>query len=228
MASPTGGPGTALDAVRLCDSNAPMIIDILLVAGGYLFGSISTAIVTCKLMGLPDPRTEGSGNPGATNVLRLGGKMAAFLTLSGDMLKGLVPVLVAQALHASPLVQSATALAAFLGHLYPVFFSFQGGKGVATALGVSFGLYWPVGLCVAGIWLLMAFAFRISSLSALTAMLLAPGCFWLLKPEPAFIGVTLIITVMLFWRHRTNIRDLLKGTEGRIELRSDRDRQNPD
>jgi glycerol-3-phosphate acyltransferase PlsY len=205
-----------------------MIIEILLVLGGYLFGSISTAILTCHLMGLPDPRSEGSGNPGATNVLRLGGKKAAFLTLSGDMLKGLVPVLIAQALHASPLIQSATALAAFLGHLYPVFFGFRGGKGVATALGVAFGLYWLAGLVVAGIWLLMAFVFRISSLSALTAMLLAPACFWLLKPEPAFIGVMIVITLMLFWRHRTNIRDLLNGTEGRIELRSDRDRQNRD
>jgi acyl phosphate:glycerol-3-phosphate acyltransferase len=206
----------------------PMIIDILLVLGGYLFGSISTAILTCHLMGLPDPRSEGSGNPGATNVLRLGGKKAAFLTLSGDMLKGLVPVLISQALHASPLIQSATALAAFLGHLYPVFFGFKGGKGVATALGVAFGLYWPAGLSVAGIWLLMAFIFRISSLSALTAMLLAPVCFWLLKPEPAFIGVMIIITLMLFWRHRTNIRDLLNGTEGKIELRSDRDKQDTD
>jgi glycerol-3-phosphate acyltransferase PlsY len=205
-----------------------MIIDILLVLGGYLFGSISTAILTCHLMGLPDPRSEGSGNPGATNVLRLGGKKAAFLTLSGDMLKGLVPVLISQALHASPLIQSATALAAFLGHLYPVFFGFKGGKGVATALGVAFGLYWPAGLSVAGIWLLMAFIFRISSLSALTAMLLAPVCFWLLKPEPAFIGVMIIITLMLFWRHRTNIRDLLNGTEGKIELRSDRDKQDTD
>jgi glycerol-3-phosphate acyltransferase PlsY len=205
-----------------------MIIDILLVLGGYLFGSISTAILTCHLMGLPDPRSEGSGNPGATNVLRLGGKTAAFLTLSGDMLKGLVPVLIAQALHASPLVQSATALAAFLGHLYPVFFGFRGGKGVATALGVAFGLYWLAGLSVAGIWLLMAFVFRISSLSALTAMLMAPVCFWLLKPEPAFIGVMVVITLMLFWRHRTNIRDLLNGTEGKIELRSDRDKQNTD
>ena len=206
----------------------PMIIDILLVLGGYLFGSISTAILTCHLMGLPDPRSEGSGNPGATNVLRLGGKKAAFLTLSGDMLKGLVPVLIAQALHASPLIQSATALAAFLGHLYPVFFGFRGGKGVATALGVAFGLYWLAGLIVAGIWLLMAFVFRISSLSALTAMLLAPACFWLLKPEPAFIGVMIVITLMLFWRHRTNIRDLLSGTEGKIELRSDSDKQNTD
>jgi acyl phosphate:glycerol-3-phosphate acyltransferase len=205
-----------------------MIIDILLVVGGYLFGSISTAILTCHLMGLPDPRSEGSGNPGATNVLRLGGKKAAFLTLSGDMLKGLVPVLIAQVLQATTLIQSATALAAFLGHLYPVFFGFKGGKGVATALGVALGLYWPAGLSVTGIWLLMAFLFRISSLSALTAMLLAPACFWLLKPEPAFIGVMIVITLMLFWRHRTNIRDILNGTEGKIELRSGGDRHDPD
>ena len=205
-----------------------MIIDFLLILGGYLFGSISTAVLTCRLMGLPDPRTEGSRNPGATNVLRLGGKKAAFLTLTGDMLKGLVPVLIAQALHASPLILSATALAAFLGHLYPVFFGFQGGKGVATALGVILGLYLPAGLGVAAIWLLMAFLFRISSLSALTAMLLAPVVFWLLKPEPAFISVMIVITLMLFWRHRSNIRDLLSGTEGKIELRSDRDKQNPD
>lgn len=205
-----------------------MVIDFLLVLGGYLFGSISTAVLTCRLMGLPDPRTEGSRNPGATNVLRLGGKKAAFLTLTGDMLKGLLPVLIAQALQASPLILSATALAAFLGHLYPVFFGFQGGKGVATALGVILGLYLPAGLGVAAIWLLMAFLFRISSLSALTAMLLAPVVFWLLKPEPAFISVMIVITLMLFWRHRSNIRDLLKGTEGKIHMRSDRDRQDPD
>ena len=130
--------------------------DILLILGGYLFGSISAAIVVCRLMGLPDPRTEGSRNPGTTNVLRIGGKQAAILTLAGDMLKGLVPVLIARALHAGPEIQAATALAAFLGHLYPVFFGFQGGKGVATALGAFFGLHWPTGLAVTGIWIAMA------------------------------------------------------------------------
>lgn len=199
--------------------------DILLILGGYLFGSISAAIVVCKLMGLPDPRTEGSRNPGTTNVLRLGGKKAAILTLSGDMLKGLLPVLIARALHAGPEVQAVTALAAFLGHLYPVFFGFQGGKGVATALGVFFGLHWQTGLAVTAIWIVMALLFRISSLSALTAMLLAPVLFWRLQPEMAFVYVTVIITVMLFWRHRSNIRDLLSGQEGRIGQGSNREQQ---
>lgn len=190
--------------------------DVLLIIGGYLFGSISAAIVTCKLMGLPDPRTEGSRNPGTTNVLRLGGKKAAIVTLAGDMLKGLVPVLIARALDAPPEIQAATALAAFFGHLYPVFFGFQGGKGVATALGVFFGLYWPAGLAVTGIWIAMALLFRYSSLSALTAMLLAPALFWYLQPEMVFVYVTAIITVVLFWRHRDNISNLLQGREGKI------------
>jgi glycerol-3-phosphate acyltransferase PlsY len=194
--------------------------DILLIIGGYLFGSISTAIVVCRLMGLPDPRTEGSRNPGTTNVLRLGGRKAAVLTLAGDMLKGLVPVLIARALLATPEIQAATALAAFMGHLYPLYFGFQGGKGVATALGVFFGLHWLTGLAVTAIWVVMALLFRISSLSALTAMLLAPLVFWYLQPELAFVYVTAVITVMLFWRHRTNIRDLLNGQEQKINLGS--------
>jgi glycerol-3-phosphate acyltransferase PlsY len=194
--------------------------DTFLILGGYLFGSISAAIVVCRLMGLPDPRSQGSRNPGTTNVLRIGGKKAAILTLAGDMLKGLVPVLIARALGATPEIQAATALAAFLGHLYPVFFGFQGGKGVATALGVFFGLHWLTGLTVTGIWIAMALLFRISSLSALTAMLLAPLVFWYLQPEMAYVYVTVIITLMLFWRHRSNIRDLLSGKEGRINLGS--------
>lgn len=194
--------------------------DILLVLAGYLFGSISTAIVVCRLMGLPDPRSQGSRNPGTTNVLRIGGKKAAILTLAGDMLKGLVPVLIARTLGAGPEIQAATGLAAFLGHLYPVFFGFQGGKGVATALGVFFGLHWLTGLVVTGIWIAMALLFRISSLSALTAMLLAPLLFWYLQPEMSFVYATIVISVMLFWRHRTNIRDLLSGKEGRIKLGS--------
>lgn len=207
-----------LDAPAVNDFNGAMMIDILLVAGGYLLGSISTAIIVCKLMGLPDPRTEGSRNPGATNVARLGGKKAAALTLIGDMLKGLIPVLIAHALHASPTVLAATALAAFLGHLYPVFFGFQGGKGVATALGVIYGLYWPVGLFTTGIWLAMAVVFRYSSLAALTAILLTPLGFLWLKPDMPVIIAMLIITVILYWRHRSNIANLLNGKEGKISF----------
>ena len=195
-----------------------MTIDILLVVGGYLFGSISTAIIVCRLMGLPDPRTEGSNNPGATNVARLGGKKAAALTLTGDMLKGLIPVLIAHSLQADPTILAATALAAFLGHLYPVFFGFQGGKGVATALGVIYGLYWPVGLLTTGIWLAMAIVFRYSSLAALTAILLTPLGFMWLWPEKPIIIAMVVLTVMLFWRHRSNIANLLSGDEGKISF----------
>jgi len=210
-----------LDLQTVNDSNVAMIQNILLIAAGYLFGSISTAIIVCKLMRLPDPRTEGSRNPGATNVARLGGKKAAALTLAGDLLKGLLPVLIAKALHAEPAILAATALAAFLGHLYPVFFGFQGGKGVATALGVIYGLYWPVGLLTTGIWLAMAMVFRYSSLAALTAILLMPACFLWLLPEtqktPIVIAMV-VLTVLLFWRHRSNIANLLSGKEDRISF----------
>jgi glycerol-3-phosphate acyltransferase PlsY len=195
-----------------------MTIEYLMIPAGYLFGSISTAIIVCKLMGLPDPRTGGSGNPGATNVARLGGKKAAALTLIGDMLKGLIPVLIAHALQAGPTILAGTALAAFVGHLYPVFFGFRGGKGVATALGVIYGLYWPVGLLTTAIWLGMALLFRYSSLAALTAILLTPPGFMWLWPEPPVIVAMAIMTVMLYWRHRSNISNLLSGKEGKISF----------
>ena len=193
-----------------------MIIELLLIPGAYLLGSISSAIVVCRLMGLPDPRTEGSGNPGATNVLRIGGKPGAVLTLAGDMLKGLLPVLLARVLEADPLLVAATGLAAFAGHLYPVFFGFQGGKGVATALGVLLGLGWIIGLAVIGIWLAMAVVSRISSLSALVAMACAPAVVWWRWPSPALVAAMVLMVVVLYWRHRSNIRNLIAGQEGRI------------
>ena len=195
-----------------------MTTDYLLILAGYLFGSISTAIIVCKLMGLPDPRTGGSGNPGATNVARLGGKKAAALTLVGDMLKGLIPVLIAHALEAPPVILAGTALAAFLGHLYPVFFGFRGGKGVATAMGVIYGLDWRVGLLTTAIWLVMALLFRYSSLAALVAILLAPLGFLWLWPQPAVIAAMVIMTILLYWRHRSNISNLLNGKEGKISF----------
>lgn len=185
----------------------------LLVGLAYLFGSISCAILVCKAMGLPDPRTQGSGNPGATNVMRVGGKKAAAITLVGDMLKGAIPVAIAQAMQMNMLVVSSVGLAAFLGHLYPLFFGFRGGKGVATAIGVLLLASWKVGLAVVATWLIVAKVFRISSLSALTAFLLAPLYAWYLQPEPVFVNTVLMISALLFWRHRSNIKKLLRGTE---------------
>lgn len=193
-----------------------MLTAIPLVLGAYLLGSISSAILVCRLMGLPDPRTQGSHNPGATNVLRIGGKKAAAIALAGDSLKGLVPMLIAHLLGVDVLTLAATGLAAFLGHLYPVFFGFQGGKGVATALGVQIGLYWPVGLTVAAVWLFMAYVVKISSLSALVSMALAPLVLWYFWPEPVLVGMQLVVTGLLFLRHRSNIRNLLTGAEDRI------------
>ena len=193
-----------------------MIYDVILVIGAYLLGSVSSAILVCRLMGLPDPRTEGSNNPGATNVLRIGGKKAAGVTLFGDWLKGLLPLLAGHALGAAPAVLALAGLAAFYGHLYPVFFGFRGGKGVATALGVQFGLALPVGLAVGAIWLFMAFVVNISSLAALVSMALAPAVVWFFEPDPWLVGMQVVISVVLFWRHRSNIRNLLAGAEGRI------------
>lgn len=193
-----------------------MFTTILFVVLGYLAGSISTAIIVCRGMGLPDPRSEGSRNPGATNVLRLGGKKAAAITLAGDFLKGLLPVLLARLAGMEETALALTALAAFLGHLYPVFFGFEGGKGVATAFGAILGLSWPVALAALVTWLVMAFIVRISSLSALTAALLAPLFGWGFGLAPAQEVAILIMVALLVWRHRSNIRKLLSGTEGKI------------
>jgi glycerol-3-phosphate acyltransferase PlsY len=193
------------------------LLDYSLILIAYLIGSISSAILVCRLMGLPDPRTEGSRNPGATNVLRVGGKKAAAVTLIGDMFKGLLPVLVANILQVAPLTLALTGLAAFLGHLYPVFFGFRGGKGVATMLGVLFGFHGLVGASTASTWLLIAKGFKISSLAALIATLLAPLYVWLIiGPSTELIVITAVMTLILFWRHRSNIQRLLSGEEGVI------------
>jgi len=193
----------------------------LLVLVAYLLGSVSTAIVTCRLMGLPDPRTQGSGNPGATNVLRNGGKKAAIITLLGDVLKGLLPVLLARAFGAPLEVLGVVGLAAFLGHLYPIFFGFRGGKGVATAIGVLLGISWILGAAYLGTWLLTAAALRISSLSALLAAVLVPF-YSLLVPANTVVSVAVaLMSVMLIWRHRSNIAKIIAGTEDRIGSKKD-------
>lgn len=198
-----------------------MITDIAFIILGYLLGSVSTAIIVCRALGLPDPRTEGSRNPGATNVLRLGGKTAAAVTLLGDLLKGLLPVLAAQVAGVSEWGLAGTALAAFLGHLYPAFFGFEGGKGVATAFGAVLGLSAWVAAAALATWLLMAAIVRISSLSALTAAVLTPLYLWWFKLPQVYALAVLIMVVLLIWRHRSNIQNLLAGTEDRM---SDKDK----
>ncbi len=193
------------------------MIEYTLIIAAYLLGSLSSAIIVCRLMGLPDPRTEGSNNPGATNVLRLGGKKAAAITLLGDTLKGFIPVLAANLLGLAPLYLAGVALAAILGHLYPLFFGFRGGKGIATTIGTQLGLGWQIGGSVILIWLFVSKALKISSVAGLIAMALAPIIIWLFWPAPELIGMQLGVSLLLFWRHRENIRRLLDGSEDRIK-----------
>ena len=183
---------------------------------GYLLGSLSTAIIVCKLMGLPDPRSQGSKNPGATNVLRYGGKKAAAITLLGDALKGFIPVLVAVQFSLAPDQLALVGMAAFLGHLYPVFFGFKGGKGVATAFGVILGLSWIVGLALFATWATMALLFKISSLSAIVAAILAPLLFWSIEGQPIWVAMSIVISLIMLWRHRSNILNLISGAEDKI------------
>lgn len=188
----------------------------MLIIFAYLSGSLSTAIIISKLGHLPDPRTQGSGNPGATNMLRVGGKKAGALTLLGDMLKGLIPVALASALSVDNTTLALVGMAAFLGHLYPVFFGFRGGKGVATALGVLLGVSWMVGLGTLATWLFMAKVFRYSSLAALTAAVLAPAYLWLARPTAALLIMSVMMSLLLLWRHRSNIRRLLSRQEDQL------------
>jgi len=193
-----------------------MLTNILLILGGYLLGSISSAILVCRMMRLPDPRSEGSGNPGATNVLRVGGKKAGALTLVGDFLKGTIPIVAGHLLGATPEVLALVGAAAFFGHLYPVFFGFKGGKGIATGFGVLLGWSWLACLLTAVTWLVMAKLFKISSLAALTAFLLAPVFVWFSTGEWSYTATMAVLTAVTYWRHRTNISNLLAGKESRI------------
>ena len=194
-----------------------MLATLGIVAGAYLIGSISFAVVVSRALALPDPHDYGSGNPGATNVLRTGNRKAAVLTLLGDGLKGFVAVFAARqlapVLGAVDWTVAAAALAVFIGHLYPVFHRFAGWKGVATAAGIVFALHWPLGLGLTVIWLTMAFGFKISSLAALTTALLLPiGMFYAMGPG-AYTWISVTIALLLFWRHRANIRQLLSDRE---------------
>ena len=189
----------------------------LIVFAAYLLGSVSFAVVVSKAFRLPDPHEYGSGNPGATNVLRTGNKAAALLTLVGDGIKGWLAVFLAElarnSLGAPEWVVPGAALAVFLGHLYPVFHHFNGGKGVSTAAGIVYALHWQLGLALMVVWLAMAVGFRISSLAALTAAVLMPlGGFYAFGNSPRAWALV-VIGALLFWRHRANIRQLMAGKE---------------
>jgi glycerol-3-phosphate acyltransferase PlsY len=200
------------------------LLTLAVTLAAYLIGSLSFAVIVSRVMGLNDPRSYGSGNPGATNVLRSGNKKAAVLTLVFDLLKGLIPVVLVLQFGEPWNLRDNTAalvgLAAFLGHLWPVFFRFQGGKGVATAAGVLLGLHAGLGLAVLAIWLLVAFTTRYSSLAALIASVAAPivhVVVW--GPSSATLAITLM-SGLLVWRHRANIAKLLAGTESKLGQKS--------
>ena len=186
---------------------------ILLPIFGYLLGSIATAIVVARLLHLPDPRQAGSGNPGTTNVLRLGGKRPAALTLAGDLIKGVIPVALARFLGLEDWALAAVALATFLGHLYPIYFGFRGGKGVATALGILLALQPLLGVAVLLVWVLIFLLTRLSSLAALGAALAAPFLGFVLNPQRGEQALVVALALLILWRHRSNIARLRSGAE---------------
>jgi glycerol-3-phosphate acyltransferase PlsY len=197
-----------------------VVATLALVAAAYLLGSISFAVVVSRAFGLPDPHDYGSGNPGATNVLRTGNKVAAILTLLGDGLKGFVAVFAARQLAAAlDLGDTAVALAAvavFVGHVFRVFHRFRGGKGVATGAGIVFALHWPLALILTIVWLTMAYGFKISSLAGLTAALLMPlGMFFVMGATPVSFAMV-VIAALIVWRHKDNLARLVRGGETTI------------
>jgi acyl phosphate:glycerol-3-phosphate acyltransferase len=191
-----------------------MLTALILIA--YLVGSINSAIILSKVLKLPDPRTQGSKNPGATNMLRIGGKKIAAFVLLIDVWKGLSPILLAYSYTSSSLELSIIALSAFLGHVYPVFYSFKGGKGVATFIGGLIGINPLVGLSFILIWLFVAKVLNISSLSALVATLLTPLVFYFIEMDIEATGVISLICLWIFFTHRSNIKRLVSGEEGQI------------
>lgn len=193
-----------------------MLISILAVVLAYLFGSVSSAIIVCKLMGLPDPRTRGSRNPGATNVLRIGGKKAAAITMLGDVLKGFIPVLAAVLLNLDSMTIALVMFAAFIGHLYPVFFRFEGGKGVATMIGCLLGLSPPAGMTFLIVWISAAAVLRYSSVASLTAAVSAPFFVWYFTGNTTYYITAILMSLILVFRHRSNIQNLAMGKESKI------------
>lgn len=186
---------------------------VLVIAAGYLLGSVSAAVLVCRALGRTDPRSGGSRNPGATNVLRVAGRDAAALTLAGDLMKGVVAVALARLVTPEPVVWGLAGGAAFLGHLYPVFFGFRGGKGVATAFGVLLTATPFAGVLAVVTWCLAFAVSRISSVGALAAFALAPVYVGWITASPALAAIAAVISILLFWRHRSNIARLLRRDE---------------
>ncbi|MBI2787000.1 MAG: glycerol-3-phosphate 1-O-acyltransferase PlsY [Legionella longbeachae] len=196
-----------------------MILFIFLVVLGYLMGSICSAVIVCKSCSLPDPRTQGSKNPGATNVLRIAGKQYAALVMVADLLKGTIPVLIAKLLGADTIIVGFTALAAVIGHMYPVFFDFKGGKGVATAIGALLGLEFIVGIMVAATWLIVAKFSRYSSLASIVSIGMAPFYSLLIFHNLNVFPPLFIIALLILYKHRNNITRLIDKTEPKIKLK---------
>ena len=197
---------------------------LLLIPIAYLIGSVSFAVVVSKCMRLPDPHSYGSGNPGATNVLRTGNKLAAVLTLIGDALKGYLAVMLARVILGDASLTSTmgswilcgVVIAVFLGHLFPIFHGFKGGKGVATACGILFGINWVLGAATLSTWIIVAMFMRYSSLAALAAAIFGPIYFVFLFGFQPMGAALLVVCLLLIWRHRSNIQNLMNGTESRI------------
>ncbi|MFD1245710.1 glycerol-3-phosphate 1-O-acyltransferase PlsY [Paralysiella testudinis] len=196
------------------------MVNFFATVGAYLLGSLSFAVIVSKAFGMADPRSYGSGNPGATNVLRSGKKLAAVLTLLGDALKGWLAVWLALRFQGELQLDNVTiglvAVAVLVGHMWPVFFGFKGGKGVATAVGVLLALSWPTALICAAVWLVMAFGFKVSSLAALVATAISPLVAWFFIPHLSWLLAVVVIALLVLYRHQSNIRNLLSGRESKI------------
>lgn len=197
----------------------PTILHLSFLIAAYLLGSFSSAITLSKIMRFPDPRSEGSHNPGATNVLRIAGKKAAALTLMGDLLKGFIPVLLAAFTLNESIYIALTGLAAFIGHCFPLYYGFKGGKGVATAIGFILAFDWLAGISVVAIWLTVAKVFKLSSLAAVIAFICLPVIYFWLRSDLLITVVLAMLTLILIYRHKENIQRLIKGTEDKGSIK---------
>ncbi len=193
-----------------------MTVGLICIAAAYIIGSLSSAIIVCKLWGLPDPRSQGSNNPGATNVLRIGGKLPAVVTMLGDGSKGFIPTLLLAHLNFPAWVIGGAMLAALLGHIYPVFFGFKGGKGVATAMGAFLGLSWLLGAVLIATWAGIIAVTRVSSLGAIVATILASLVAWIVLHDVTLTAIIAAMSVILLYRHKENIMRLFANKEARI------------